>query len=158
MNPQAIDALIQPFAISFTLCFLAWIILTSIRRVVTARAQSAVQEKLFARIDSPEALAALTSTESGRLFLESLTLESQEPTSPHRRILNGVQAGVVLTTFGLALMYLHHVKVTDGPELLVFGTGALGLGVGFLIAAATSLWLSRSLGLLGPNTAHDVRG
>ena len=54
-----------------------------------------------------------------------------------------------LTTFGLALMYLHHVKVTDGPELLVFGTGALGIGVGFLIAAATSLWLSRSLGILG---------
>jgi hypothetical protein len=149
MNPQAIDAFLTPIAVSFTLCFLTWIILTSIRRVMATRAQSFVQEKLFARIDSPEALAALTSTDSGRLFLESLTLERPEQTSPHRRILNGMQAGVVLTTFGLAMMYLHHVKVTNGPELLVFGTGALGIGVGFLIAAATSLWLSRSLGLLG---------
>ena len=158
MNSQAIDALIDPPAIAFTFCFLAWIILTSIRRVMTARAQSVVQEKLFARIDSPESLAALTSTDSGRLFLESLTLERPEPTSPHRRILNGIQAGVVLSTFGLAMMYLHHVKVTDGPELLVLGTGAFGIGVGFLIAAATSLWISRSLGLLSPNAAHDIRG
>jgi hypothetical protein len=149
MNPQAIDALIDPITISFTFCFVTWILLTSIRRVKNTNAQAAVQEKLFARIDSPEALATLTSTESGRLFLESLTLEKPEPTSPHRRILNGIQAGVVLTTFGLALMYLHHVKVSDGPELLVFGTGALGIGVGFLIAAAASLGLSRSLGLIG---------
>jgi len=149
LNSQVVDSFMLPPTISFTFCFLTWIILTSIRRVMTARAQSAVQEKLFARIDSAESLAALTSTESGRLFLESLTLEKPEPTSPHRRILNGIQAGVILTTFGLALMYLHHVKVTDGPELLVFGTGALGIGVGFLIAAALSLGLSRSLGLIG---------
>jgi hypothetical protein len=158
MNHESIDALLQPPAISFTICFLAWIVLTSIRRVITTRAQAAVQEKLFARIDSPEALTALTSTESGRLFLQSLTLETPEPTSPHRRILNGMQAGVVLTTFGLAMMYLHHVKVTDGPELLVFGTGALGIGVGFLIAAATSLALSRSLGILGSNGGRAGRG
>jgi hypothetical protein len=149
MNSQVVDSFMLPPTIAFTFCFLTWIILTSIRRVMNTKAQAAVQEKLFARIDSAESLAALTSTESGRLFLESLTLEKPEPTSPHRRILNGIQAGVVLTTFGLALMYLHHVKVTDGPELLVFGTGALGIGVGFLIAAATSLWLSRSLGLIG---------
>jgi hypothetical protein len=158
MNSQIVDSFIMPPTISFTFCFLTWIILTSIRRVMTARAQSAVQEKLFARIDSAESLAALTSTDSGRLFLESLTLEKPEPTSPHRRILNGIQAGVVLSTFGLALMYLHHVKVTDGPELLVFGAGALGIGIGFLIAAATSLWISRSLGLLDTRGVHDARG
>jgi hypothetical protein len=156
MNPQAIDAFIDPITITFTLCFLSWIILTSIRRVMMTRAQSAVQEKIFARIDSAESLATLTATDSGRLFLESLTLEKPEPTSPHRRIFNGIQAGVVLTTFGLAMMYLHHLKVTDGPELLVFGTGALGIGVGFLIAAAASLGLSRSLGLIGPNTGQDA--
>jgi len=149
MNSQVVDSFIIPPTVAFTFCFLTWVIVTSIRRVMATRAQSAVQEKLFSRIDSAEALTALTSTDSGRLFLESLTLERPEPTSPHRRILNGMQAGVVLTTFGLALMYLHHVKVSDRAELLVFGTGALGIGVGFLIAAATSLILSRSLGLLG---------
>ena len=149
MNSQVVDSFIIPPTVAFTITFLAWILLTSIRRVMNTKAQSAVQEKLFARIDSAESLTALTSTESGRLFLESLTLERPEPSSPHRRILNGIQAGVVLTTFGLALMYLHHVKVSDRAELLVFGTGAFGIGIGFLIAAAVSLWLSRSLGLLG---------
>jgi hypothetical protein len=154
MSPQSIDALLTPIAVSFTITFLAWILLTSIRRIMTTRAQSAVQEKLFTHIDSPESLIALTSTESGRLFLESLTLERPEPSSPHARILNGVQIGVVLSTFGLALMYLHHIKVSDRAELLVFGTGALGIGAGFLIAAVVSVWLSRSLGLL----RHDPRG
>jgi len=125
-----------------------------VRRYLNMRAQAAVQKQIFAHIDSTESLLALAASDSGRLFLESLTLEKPEPTSPHRRILNGIQAGVVLSTFGLALMYLHHVKVTNGPELLVFGTGALGIGVGFLIAAAVSLWLSRSLGILG----SDSRG
>jgi hypothetical protein len=154
MNSQAIDSLIDPFAISFTICWLAWIIFTSLRRFLTTKTQASIQKQIFAHIDSTDALLTLAANDSGRLFLESLTLERPEPASPHRRILNGIQAGVVLSTFGIALMYLHHVKVTDRAELLVFGTGALGIGIGFLIAAAASLWISRSLGLLG----SDRRG
>jgi hypothetical protein len=153
-DAQVIDALIQPFTISFTICWLAWIIFSTGRRYLTTKSQTSIQKQLFTHIDSSEALLTLAASESGRLFLESLTLERPEPSSPHRRILNGIQAGVVLSTFGLALMYLHHVKVSDRAELLVFGTGAFAIGVGFLIAAATSLWLSRSLGLI----SHDPRG
>jgi hypothetical protein len=147
MDPQAL-------IVGFVFCYIVSVIFGTLRRYLNMRAQAAVQKQIFAHIDSTESLLTLAASDSGRLFLESLTLEKTEPTSPHRRILNGIQAGVVLSTFGLALMYLHHVKVTNGPELLVFGTGALGIGVGFLIAAAVSLWLSRSLGLLG----SDRRG
>ncbi len=143
-----------PFIVGFTFCYIVSVIFTTLRRYLNMRAQAAVQKQIFAHIDSTEALLTLAASDSGRLFLESLTLEAPEPTSPHRRILNGIQAGVVLSTFGLALMYLHHLKVSDRAELLIFGTGALGIGVGFLIAAFVSLWLSRSLGLL----RHDPRG
>ena len=139
MDPQAL-------IIGFVLCYIVSAVFGTLRRYLNMRAQAAVQKQIFAHIDSTEALLTLAASDSGRHFLESLTLEKSEPASPHRRILNGIQAGVVLSTFGLALMYLHHVKVTDGPELLVFGTGALGIGAGFLIAAAVSLYLSRSLG------------
>jgi hypothetical protein len=146
---QYLDSIFQNLIVGFTFCWIVWVIFGTLRRFLTTRAQAAVQQQIFTRIDSTDALVTLAASDSGRLFLESLTLERPEPTSPHRRILNGIQAGVVLSTFGLALMYLHHVKVSDRAELLVFGTGALGIGVGFLIAAATSLWISRSLGLLG---------
>ena len=146
---QVLDSIIQNLVVGFVFCWIVWVVFSTLRRFLTTRAQSAVQQQIFTRIDSTEALVTLAASDSGRLFLESLTLEKPEPTSPHRRILNGIQAGVVLSTFGIALMYLHHVKVSDRAELLVFGTGALGIGVGFLIAAATSLILSRSLGLLG---------
>jgi len=147
MDPQAL-------IIGFVLCYIVSAVFGTLRRYLNMRAQAAVQKQIFAHIDSTEALLTLAASDSGRHFLESLTLEKSEPASPHRRILNGIQAGVVLSTFGLALMYLHHVKVTDGPELLVFGTGALGIGAGFLIAAAVSLYLSRSLGLFN----NDRRG
>jgi hypothetical protein len=150
---QVLDSIIQNLVVGFVFCWIVWVVFSTLRRFLTTRAQSAVQQQIFTRIDSTEALVTLAASDSGRLFLESLTLERPEPTSPHRRILNGIQAGVVLSTFGIALMYLHHVKVSDRAELLVFGTGALGIGVGFLIAAAVSLWISRSLGLLGGNDA-----
>ena len=140
--------------LALTISWIFWVVFGTLRRYLTTRAQAAVQKQIFAHIDSTEALLTLAANDSGRLFLESLTLETPEPTSPHRRILNGIQAGVVLSTFGLALMYLHHIKVSDRAELLIFGTGALGIGAGFLIAAFASLWLSRSLGLI----RHDPRG
>jgi hypothetical protein len=150
--------IIQNLVVGFTFCWITWVIFGTLRRFLTTRAQAAVQQQIFTRIDSTEALIALAANDSGRLFLESLTLEKPEPTSPHRRILNGIQAGVVLSAFGLAMMYLHHVKVTNGPELLIFGAGAVGLGIGFLIAATISLWISRSLGLLASNTGNAGRG
>jgi len=148
------ERVLDDAVVGLTVGWVFWVIFTTLRRYLTTRAQASIQKQIFAHIDSADALIALAANDSGRLFLESLTLERPEPTSPHRRILNGIQAGVVLSTFGLALMYLHHVKVSDRAELLVFGTGALGIGIGFLIAAVVSLSLSRSLGLLG----SDRRG
>ena len=148
------ESVVQDLVVSWTISWIVWVIFSTLRRYLNTRAQAAVQKQIFAHIDSTESLLTLAASDSGRHFLESLTLEKPEPTSPHRRILNGIQAGVVLSTFGLALMYLHHVKVSDRAELLVFGTGALGIGIGFLIAAVISLSLSRSLGLLG----SDRRG
>ena len=145
---------IGPLIVGFTFCWITWVIFSSLRRYLLGRSQAALQEKVFSRIDSVESMLALAANDSGRKFLESLTIERSEPFTPHTRILYGIQAGIVLSSFGFAMLYLHHVKITNGPELLVFGTGAVGLGIGFLIASAASLWLSRLLGLMD----HDRRG
>ncbi|HEY1743896.1 MAG TPA: hypothetical protein VGG18_12080 [Granulicella sp.] len=143
-----------PLIVGFTFCWITWVIFSSLRRYLLGKSQAALQEKVFSRIDSVESMLALAANDSGRKFLESLTIERSEPFTPHTRILYGIQAGIVLASFGFAMLYLHHAKITNGPELLVFGTGAVGLGIGFLIASAASLWLSRLLGLMD----HDRRG
>lgn len=136
-------------------CIIVWIIFGTLRRYLLARSNAAIQERVFSRIDSTPALLELAANDSGRRFLESLTLERSEPVSPAKRILHGIQAGIVLTCFGIALLFLHHILHTDPNAigLLIFGAGAVGLGAGFFIAAALSLSLSRSLGLL----SHDAR-
>ena len=142
------------FVVGFTFCWITWVIFSTLRRYLISKSQAALQEKVFTRIDSVESMLALAANDSGQKFLESLTLERPEPFTPHTRILYGIQTGIVLASFGFAMLYLHHAKITNGPELLVFGTGAVGLGIGFLIASAASLWLSRMLGLMD----HDRRG
>ena len=140
--------------VAFTFCWIVWVIFTSLRRYLMAKSNAAIQEKVFARIDSTEALLALAASDSGRAFLESLTLEKSEPYSPFGRILFGIQAGIVLIFFGLAMLFLHHHTNDDHAGFIVIGTGAVGLGLGFAIASAASVWFSRRLGLLD----RDRRG
>jgi hypothetical protein len=145
---------LEDAVVGATFCFIVWVIFGSIRRYLTVKAQATLQERVFARIDSAPALLELAASEAGNRFLESLTMERAEPVSPFSRILYGIQAGIVLTFFGFGMLWLHHVKVDDSPGFLVLGTGAVGLGIGFIIAAAVSFWISRMLGLVG----RDRRG
>jgi len=140
--------------VAFTFCWIVWVIFDSLRRYLTVKSQASVQEKIFARIDSTSTLLEFAANDSGRQFLESLTVERSEPASPYGRILNGIQAGIVLTFFGIALLFLHHHTSDAHSGLLIFGTGAIGLGIGFIFAAAASVWFSRTLGLMD----RDRRG
>ncbi len=136
------DALI----VGSTFSWITWVVFSSLRRYLVGRSQAALQEKIFSRLDSVESLVALTSTEAGRRLLDSLSIERAEPPSPAGRILGGVQAGLVLSCFGLAMLFLHRVRMGDG--FLVLGVGAVGLGLGFVLASGASVWTSRALGLL----------
>jgi small-conductance mechanosensitive channel len=134
--------------VAFTLCWIAWVVFSTVRRYLIAKAKAGLQEKVLQRIESSEALITLASNDSGRKFLESITLEeSPLPQSPFGRILFGVQAGIVLFFFGAAMLFLQH-HVADGRGFMIVGTGAVGLGIGFLVAAVASVMVSRQLGLM----------
>jgi hypothetical protein len=139
---------LQDAVVGLTFSWIVWVIFSSIRRYLVSKQQSAVQQKIFERIDSSQALVDLAASDSGRLFLESLTLERAEPVSPIGRILRGMQAGIVLLFFGFALLFLHHHTPDDHDGFMILGTGAIGIGLGFIVAAAVSVWFSRLHGLL----------
>jgi hypothetical protein len=142
------DDILVPFFIASMFAWIAWVIFSTIRRYSLAKMQSGVQMKLLEKVDSGQALVAYAETESGRRFLESLSVEQMEPAMPYGRILSGAQSGVVLSAFGIGMLLLHSTGVAPEREFTIFGGLALALGIGFVLAAAVSFVLSRSFGLL----------
>jgi hypothetical protein len=135
--------IVVPISACGMIGWIAWVIFSSIRRYKVAKFQAEVQAKLLERFDSNQSLLAYVETEAGKGFLKALAVEQ---TTPYGRILNGVQAGIVLTVFGAALLALRGTVEDAGQALHVFGVLAIALGIGFLLAAGASYWLSRSFG------------
>ena len=142
-------------ALFVALAFVSWTVIVSIRRVMIVRLNATVQSRVLDKLPSAESLVAYSQTEHGRSFLHSLLEERASSTSPYRSILSGVQAAILLSVFGLALLFLHriHVLYDDGP--VVFGVISLALGIGFALAASTTYLLSSRFGLF---EARELNG
>lgn len=142
------EDIVVPFIVFFTIGWIAWIVLSSIRRYQIAKLQAGVQMRLLEKIDSSQSALAYVETEAGRQFLNSLAVEQAERTTPYKNILSGVRLGIILIALGIALLILHEMD-KSGPQANYFiGTIALTLGIGFEVAAGATYFLSRSFGLL----------
>lgn len=139
----------QGVIVGGTFSWIIWVAFTTIRRYLIAKAKAGLQEKVLQRIESSEALVALASNETGRNFLQSITLEESTPVqSPYGKILFGVQAGIVLFCFGVAMLFVQHHLENGAQGFMILGVGAIGLGIGFLVASIASIAVSRQLGLM----------
>lgn len=150
---------------------LLWIIRTLVeqrRWYRTSKIQTEVHTKLLDRFTSNEDLMAYMQTPSGRRFLESTPLAVEGPVrsmgAPLSRILWSLQAGVVLATGALGLLFVSNRVIEEIAQPL-FALGVLGLavGCGFVMSAAASFLLSRRLGLLearatAPESATGTTG
>jgi hypothetical protein len=139
---------LEDAVIGLTFGWIVWVVFTSLRRYLIAKMKVRLQEKILDRINLSDALSALAANDSGRHFLESITVEESQPPSPFARILFGIQAGIALFFFGAAMLFLHHHVNDNGNGFIIIGTGAIGLGLGFLTASAASIFVSRKLGLI----------
>jgi hypothetical protein len=139
---------LEDAVIGLTFGWIVWVVFTSLRRYLIAKMKVRLQEKILDRINSSDAVSALAANDSGRHFLESITVEESQPPSPFARILFGIQAGIALFFFGAAMLFLHHHVNDNGNGFIIIGTGAIGLGLGFLTASAASVFVSRKLGLI----------
>jgi hypothetical protein len=135
---------------------LLWILKTLVeyrRWYRTSKVQTEVHTKLLDRFNSNEDLMAYMQTPSGRRFLESAPLPVDGPAramaAPLSRILWSLQAGVVLATAAIGVLFVSG-RVLEELAQPLFGLGVLvlALGTGFIVSAAASFFLSRRLGLL----------
>lgn len=124
--------------------------------------QSGMQAKLLERFGSSEDLLGFLRTDEGRRALElpsiPVALEHGiRSGSPVGRVLLSMQVGILLTLVGGGLLHLRLSFAPPSTEpLLVFGTLALMLGIGFIASAAISYGLARHLGLLPQNPAKPA--
>lgn len=145
------DIVIVPTFLSF-FGFVVWMIFTTVRRYKTTKLQADIQNKLLDKFGSSQDLLSYVQSDAGKQFLHSLIVEQR---TIYGRILSAVQAGVLLSFFGGALLFLRS-KVSSAEEgFLVFGTLFVTLGVGFICSAGVSYFLSKSFGLLKNSEAHQ---
>lgn len=147
------DGILVPISLFAALAFVSWAVLVSIRRVMLARVHAGVQTRLLDRLPTADSLIAYTQTEGGRAFVASLLEERAERSSPYKSILHGVQAAILFSVFGVAVLVV--IKMGRMSEdALVFGVMALALGIGFALAAGATWVLSSRFGLLTVKTVR----
>jgi len=139
------DLVIFP-AFFATCSWILWVIANSLRRYRTAKLQASVHNSLIEKFGSSQDLLAYVQSDAGKRLVESLGVERA---SPFGRIILALQTGVVMIPLGLGFLFLRGRVAGTEEGFLVFGTLILSLGSGFILAAAVSYTLSKSLGLLG---------
>jgi hypothetical protein len=125
-----------------------WVIAANIRRSRTSKQIVALHARLLDRFATSQELIAFLEGESGRRYFEALESDLKDPLS---RILNGIQAGVVLILLGGSLLAVKSGQTgqTARNALEILGIPGIALGAGFLISAVISHRLCKSWGLLG---------
>ena len=156
-----------------TLLFaLSWLIKMMIdhrRWLRASKLQGDMQGRLLDRLTSNEDLVAFVQSPAGQRALETLTLPSDprgRPTAtsaPIGRILWSIQLGTVATLLGFGLMMLPDTATVStswasdmSPVFFVMGIVTLSIGVGFLVSAGASFFISRRLGLLAAPASVDA--
>ena len=146
---------------------LIWLVryFVSHRRWLRAtKVQTDVHNRLLERFSSNEELLAYVQSPAGAKFLQAapVSVEAADVPSvaaPVSRILWSVQAGLVLATGGVGLLFIRGHLIEEISQLLmVVGTIAVSLGVGFTLAAGASYVISNRLGLLGRTPGSRTDG
>jgi hypothetical protein len=133
--------------------WIVWVISTNVRRRQATEKVAALHAKVLDRCADSNELLRYLESDQGRRFLESAAEESSNPAT---RILGAIQAGLVIGALGVAgLLIRETLHYTDERDtMLIFGSAALAIGVGFLISAVASYALSKSWGLLRPRSSR----
>lgn len=121
--------------------------------------QSDVHGKLIERFATSQEVLTYMSTEAGKRFLEATPIavgfeRSQPFPSPVARVLTPMQIGIVMSLLGLGLISLRHSIPDAAAPLLALGTVVLMPGLGFIISAGITWWMSRHFGLMQDPGTH----
>jgi hypothetical protein len=145
VQSQDLAPVLVMFAFMIGGAWIVWVISGNRRRQRVAEIQKDMHMKLFEKFGTSQELLDYLKSEAGRRFMESATIEHGRPLG---RILGSIQTGLTLLLTWLGLLFLHgRLPQSWSNETLVFGVLAVALGIGFLLSAGVSYWLSKAWGL-----------
>ena len=134
-----------------SLSFLTWVIVDGFRRKAQLKVMADFHNKLLERINNGKELAEFMDSPGGTKFIESI---SSERTHPALRVLRAVQIGIVLCAAGIGCRVVGWqttIIERDAAEgFVILGILLLSIGIGYLVSAAASFGLGRSLGVYPP--------
>jgi uncharacterized membrane protein len=146
MQSQDLATVLALVVLMFVGAWIVWVVTSNRRRQRVAEIQKEMHMKMFEKFGTSQELLAYLQSEAGRRFMESATIEHARPLG---RILRSVQTGLTLLPLAFGLLFLHgRVSESWSDDTLVFGVLCFALGIGFLLSAAGSYWLSKSWGLI----------
>jgi hypothetical protein len=135
--------------------WIAWLLISTVRRVKVARAQAEIQSKLLEKFGSSQELLAYMQTEAGQRFIQIEVEPVAATKGPQAKILSSIKVGTILACLGLGLLILSAIFKDEAP--IVLGTLALAIGLGFLVSSGISFKLSRSWGLINGEATGSSR-
>jgi hypothetical protein len=110
-----------------------------------ANLQAEMQAKVLEKLEGSQQIGEYLQSDAGQRLLESANIE---PANPYGKILGSIQAGVILTLVGAAVLYLRG-QIPEAQEAFAFlGAVGVALGFGFVISAGVAWMLSKSWGLI----------
>ena len=129
-------------------CFgwVSWTGINNWRRIKVSRSQVEMQSKLLDKFGGSAELLDYLQTDAGKQFLQ--TEPAERPSAPHWRILRTMQAGIILTLLGLAILTGATIVREASQELSLAGILVTAVGLGFLISSFLSYKFSKSWGIL----------
>jgi hypothetical protein len=154
MDLTSVVALISVFG---SLSFLVWVITDGVRRRRQLQVVSEFHNKLLERMHTPKELSEFLDSPGGAKFMDSIAMER---THPAHRIMRATQVGIVLGAAGIGCRLVGAQTLVDreaSEGFLVLGIILLCVGLGYIVSAAVSYGLSRSLGLFEAETASSSR-
>ncbi len=140
-----------------TLSFLVWVITDGLRRRRQLQVVSDFHNKLVEKMQTPKELSDFLDSPGGAKFMDSIAMERSHPA---HRILRATQVGIVLGAAGVGcrLVGAQNLIAAEATEgFVVLGILLMSIGVGYLVSAAVSYGLSRSLGLFDADAASTAR-
>lgn len=135
MNPQE--------AIGLGVFVLLFVILYLLHSSHRQKAQNDIRKSLIEKLGSAQDLGAFLQSEGGKRFIADLSSGSAGALGS---VLASVQKGIILLLLGLGC---SGASPFVGQVAMGIGVVFMFIGVGFLVSAGVTYWLSKSWGLLG---------
>jgi hypothetical protein len=130
-----------------TAAWMFYLVADTNKRQRRLKAQAELHGRLLDKFSSAREVVEFLQTPGGAQFVDSFSADREEPSNG---ILRSTHRGIILVIVAAGCLFLNwwYYRESRGDNpLLVIGVILLCLGVGFLLSAAVSQRLSRTLAL-----------